>query len=43
MKPAKLMVLGVAGGAAVMAVWLTSGLRTPQVVVKEAAPGKPSQ
>jgi pilus assembly protein CpaB len=38
MKPAKLMVLGVAGVAAVSAVWLTSGLRAPQVVVKEAAP-----
>ena len=38
MKPAKLMVLGVAGSAAVMAIWLTSSLRTPQVVVKEAAP-----
>jgi pilus assembly protein CpaB len=40
MKPAKLMVLGVAGVAAVSAVWLTSGLRAPQVVVKEAAPSQ---
>jgi pilus assembly protein CpaB len=40
MKPAKLIVLGVAGVAALSAVWLTSSLRTPQVVVKatEAAP-----
>ncbi len=40
MKPAKLMVLGVAGVAALSAVWLTSSLRTPQVVVKaqEASP-----
>jgi pilus assembly protein CpaB len=40
MKPAKLMVLGVAGAAAVSAVWLTSSLRTPQVIVKteQAAP-----
>jgi pilus assembly protein CpaB len=38
MKPAKLMVLGVAGIAAMSAVWLTSGLRTPQVVVKETEP-----
>jgi pilus assembly protein CpaB len=40
MKPAKLMVLGVAGVAALSAVWLTSSLRTPQVIVKaqEAAP-----
>jgi pilus assembly protein CpaB len=40
MKPAKLIVLGVAGVAALSAVWLTSGLRTPQVVMKsqEAAP-----
>ncbi|MGL4243498.1 MAG: Flp pilus assembly protein CpaB [Beijerinckiaceae bacterium] len=40
MKPAKLMVLGVAGVAALSAVWLTSSLRTPQVVVRtqEAAP-----
>lgn len=36
MKAAKLMVLGVAGAAALSAVWLTSGLRTPQVVVKQA-------
>jgi pilus assembly protein CpaB len=36
MKPAKMMVLGVAGVAALSAVWLTSGLRTPQVVVREA-------
>jgi pilus assembly protein CpaB len=34
MKPAKLMVLGVAGVAALSAVWLTSSLRTPQVIVK---------
>jgi pilus assembly protein CpaB len=40
MKPAKLMVLGVAGVAAVSAVWLTSGLRAPQVVVKEAIPAQ---
>ncbi len=38
MKPAKLMVLGVAGVAALSAVWLTSSLRTPQVVVQAAAP-----
>jgi pilus assembly protein CpaB len=38
MKPAKVMVLGVAGVAALAAVWLTSGLRTEKVVVKEAAP-----
>jgi pilus assembly protein CpaB len=36
MKPAKLMVLGVAGTAALSAVWLTSSLRTPQVVMKPA-------
>ncbi len=36
MKPAKMMVLGVAGVAALSAVWLTSGLRTPQVVIQEA-------
>jgi pilus assembly protein CpaB len=36
MKPAKLMVLGVAGTAALAAVWLTSSLRTPQVVVQQA-------
>ncbi len=36
MKPAKLMVLGVAGVAALAAVWLTSGLRTPQMVVVES-------
>jgi pilus assembly protein CpaB len=35
MKPAKLIVLGVAGVAALAAVWLTSGLRTPQVIVQE--------
>jgi pilus assembly protein CpaB len=33
MKPAKLIVLGVAGFAALSAVWLTSSLRTPQVIV----------
>ena len=38
MKPAKLMVLGVAGAAALGAVWLTSGLRTPQVIEKVVAP-----
>jgi len=38
MKPAKLMVLGVAGAAALMAVWLTSGLRAPQIVMKEPNP-----
>ena len=38
MKPAKLMVLGVAGAAALGAVWLTSGLRTPQVVERVVAP-----
>jgi pilus assembly protein CpaB len=40
MKPAKLMVLGVAGVAAVSAVWLTSSLRTPQIVMQpqQAAP-----
>jgi pilus assembly protein CpaB len=38
MKPAKLMVLGVAGVAAMAAVWLTSDLRAPQLVVKEAGP-----
>lgn len=38
MKPAKIMVLGVAGIAAAAAVWLTSGLRAPQVVIKAAAP-----
>jgi pilus assembly protein CpaB len=39
MKPAKLMVLGVAGVAAVSAVALTSRLRAPQVVVqKQEAP-----
>jgi pilus assembly protein CpaB len=38
MKPAKLMVLGVAGVAALSAVWLTSSLRTPQVVVQAATP-----
>jgi pilus assembly protein CpaB len=38
MKPAKLMVLGVAGVAAMSAVWLTSSLRTPQVIVQAAAP-----
>jgi pilus assembly protein CpaB len=36
MKPAKLMVLGVAGVAALSAVWLTSSLRTPQVVIQQA-------
>jgi pilus assembly protein CpaB len=40
MKPAKLMVLGVAGVAAVSAAWLTSGLRAPQVVVREATPSQ---
>jgi pilus assembly protein CpaB len=40
MKPAKLMLLGVAGAAALGAVWLTSGLRTPQVVVQQAAPAE---
>jgi pilus assembly protein CpaB len=35
MKPAKLMVLGVAGVAALSAVWLTSSLRTPQVIVQQ--------
>jgi pilus assembly protein CpaB len=34
MKPAKLIVLGVAGTAALAAAWLTSSLRTPQVIVK---------
>ncbi len=38
MKPAKLMVLGVAAVAAVSAVWLTSSLRAPQVIVKQTAP-----
>jgi pilus assembly protein CpaB len=38
MKPAKVMVLGVAGVSALAAVWMTSGLRTEKVVVKEAAP-----
>jgi pilus assembly protein CpaB len=38
MKPAKLMVLGVAGVAALSAVWLTSDLRTPQVLVKDTGP-----
>jgi pilus assembly protein CpaB len=38
MKPAKLMVLGVAGVAALSAVWLTSSLRTPQVIVKSDTP-----
>ncbi len=38
MKPAKLMVLGVAGVAALSAIWLTSSLRTPQVVVQAATP-----
>lgn len=44
MKPAKLMVLGVAGIAALSAVWLTSSLRTPQVVVQQqaAAPTLPT-
>jgi pilus assembly protein CpaB len=44
MKPAKLMVLGVAGVAALSAVWLTSSLRTPQIIVKsqEAAPSLPT-
>lgn len=40
MKPAKLMVIGVAGVAAISAVWLTSNLRAPQIVVKEASPVK---
>ena len=41
MKPAKLMVLGVAGVAGIAAVWLTASLRTPpQVVVKEARPAE---
>lgn len=40
MKPAKLMVLGVAGAAALGAVWLTSGLRTPQIVVRESSPAE---
>jgi pilus assembly protein CpaB len=38
MKPAKLMVIGVAGVAAISAVLLTSSLREPQIVVKAAAP-----
>jgi pilus assembly protein CpaB len=41
MKPAKLMVLGVAGAAALGAVWLTSGLRTPPPPVIQAA--KPAE
>jgi pilus assembly protein CpaB len=41
MKPAKMMVLGVAGFAALSAVWLTSSLRTPQIVT--AAPQQPVQ
>jgi pilus assembly protein CpaB len=41
MKPAKLMVLGVAGVAGIAAVWLTASLRTPpQVVVREAKPAE---
>jgi pilus assembly protein CpaB len=41
MKPAKLIVLGVAGVAAISAIWLTSGLRTaPQVIVKQAPPAE---
>jgi pilus assembly protein CpaB len=44
MKPAKLIVLGVAGVAALSAVWLTSSLRTPQVIVQQqqAAPTLPT-
>jgi pilus assembly protein CpaB len=38
MKPAKLMVLGVAVTAAVGAAWLSAGLMKPKVIVKEAAP-----
>ncbi|MCA3565031.1 MAG: Flp pilus assembly protein CpaB [Methylocystis sp.] len=38
MKPAKLIVLGVAGVAALAAAWLTSGLRAPQVIVKDSGP-----
>jgi pilus assembly protein CpaB len=42
MKPAKLIVLGVAGVAALSAAWLTSSLRTPQVIVKAAETAAPS-
>jgi pilus assembly protein CpaB len=38
MKPAKLMVLGVAAVAALSAVWLTSGLREKPVIVQQLAP-----
>ncbi len=37
MKPAKLMAIGVAGVAGLSAIWLTSGLRAPQVVVQQVA------
>jgi len=40
MKPAKLMVLGVAGAAALAAAWLTSGLRAPQVVERVVSAGE---
>ncbi|MGL5117121.1 MAG: Flp pilus assembly protein CpaB [Beijerinckiaceae bacterium] len=38
MKPAKLMVLGVAGVAALSAVWLTSGLREKPTIIQQLAP-----
>jgi pilus assembly protein CpaB len=38
MKPAKLIVLGVAGTAALGAAWLSSGLMKPQVIIKSEAP-----